>query len=397
MSRIETGKPLIRITDVQQGGGICPDIRLQFVAEPGNNYSFASGTFIQINLIDESGNPIQVTNYSNVGGTITVEIDSDTPIALNGTPLGDIVNWQPISVNVEKEDLSPAPLVGGSGLVGNILTAVVESDTNINVNSSPIGQIENWQTIEVDLEDSGGNPVIPTNINLTGNTLTLEVNAGITPAGVAFQKVDADQYTSYRTGDIGWRLQNGWYDFFNPPNPKAIAELDPAAGLNWWFVLKNPLVVGGVSSTVRFVDVDGLQVFPSANDKDLVVIDKLTGLMYTRTDLLDSTWNNFIDNALAYSIVVDGVTYDDWFGASLYELYSIYNRQSISTNSIIDSATSVTVLAPGGFPWSASTRRNSTTLAYIFRPFESFEQSENKGNTHRQIYVRKAYNLITAP
>jgi hypothetical protein len=33
-------------------------------------------------------------------------------------------------------------------------------------------------------------------------------------------------YTSFRTGDEGWRWQNGWFDYTPPTNPLKVAALD---------------------------------------------------------------------------------------------------------------------------------------------------------------------------
>jgi hypothetical protein len=210
--------------------------------------------------------------------------------------------------------------------------------------------------------------------------------------GVLFKTIEPSQYTSYRTGDEGWRVQNGWFDYTPPTNPAAVAELDFTSA-NALFVLANPLVVNGVSSTTRFVDVNGIQAFSSTGNANLVIIDKLTGLMYTRTVVTGGTWNDAIDAALAYSIVVNSVTYDDWFLYSKLEAQSMWNGQT-------DTQTSVTILTTtsGYDTWVSSTNPGLTTSSYYF------ERNARNLIVLTKIFagvpivaVRNARNLITAP
>jgi hypothetical protein len=51
-------------------------------------------------------------------------------------------------------------------------------DSQINVNSVDRGDVVSVKTIDVNLEDSLGDPVTPTSVGLVGNTLTIEVPSG---------------------------------------------------------------------------------------------------------------------------------------------------------------------------------------------------------------------------
>jgi hypothetical protein len=51
-------------------------------------------------------------------------------------------------------------------------------DSQINVNSVDSGDVVSVKTIDVNLEDSLGAPVVPTSVGLVGNTLTIEVASG---------------------------------------------------------------------------------------------------------------------------------------------------------------------------------------------------------------------------
>jgi hypothetical protein len=217
------------------------------------------------------------------------------------------------------------------------------------------------------------------------------------PSGVLFKTVEPSQYTSYRTGDEGWRVQNGFFDYTPPTNPAAIAELDYTSA-NFFNVLKNNLVVNGVSSKTRFVDVNGVQVFSAVNNVNLVVIDKLTGLMYTRVSTTPFIWDNFIDSALSYSIVVNGVTLDDWFGPSITEINNVLHNYA-SVNSRTDTLTSVLLFGnpTGSSYWSATTDALSSLASMFYATANRQTLSSTKVNTSGVIFVRNARNLITAP
>ena len=66
-------------------------------------------------------------------------------------------------------------------------------DSQINVNSVDRGDVVSVKTIDVNLEDSLGAPVVPTSVGLVSNTLTIEVPTGGTPMNVDFS---ADKLTA---------------------------------------------------------------------------------------------------------------------------------------------------------------------------------------------------------
>lgn len=236
---------------------------------------------------------------------------------------------------------------------------------------------------------------VPTSFTITGRTIDIVVPSGSSPSGVAFQMPKPSQYESYRTGDTGSRFQTGWYDITQPTYPKVYAELDYALS-NGLYLMKNSLIVNGVNSTRRFVDVDGGQTFSATNNKNAVVIDKLSGLMYTRNNQVGSggTWNDMIDQALTYSIVVNGVTYDDWYMADRSEL-----DQAIGGGYLSDPNTSVALFnQANATQWTSATRISSNTNAYYYDivSFTIATLAKATGG-QRTILVRKAHNLITAP
>jgi PKD repeat protein len=71
--------------------------------------------------------------------------------------------------------------------------SLILPDSQINVNSVDSGDVVSVKTIDVNLEDSVGAPVVPTSVGLVGNTLTIEVPSGATPMDVDFS---ADKLTA---------------------------------------------------------------------------------------------------------------------------------------------------------------------------------------------------------
>jgi hypothetical protein len=296
--------------------------------------------------------------------------------------------------SVENSDASYTNSVPSGG-------TLILPDSQINVNGVDEGDVVSVKTIDVNLEDSVGDPVTPTSVGLVGNTLTIEVASGSSPSGVLFKFPVSRQRISYRTGDEGSRVQTGWFDYTPPTNPKTIAELDYTSA-NYNFLLKNNLVVNSVSSKTRFVDVNGVQTFSSTGNANLVLIDKLTGLMVTRNNPLGLlNWDTTIDNALAHSVVVNGVTYDDWYLISLIEIFSIFGYGNDTASvAFQDSATSVNLMSWNtNFMGTATTNFGNTSDHLIWNNNNNQYQAitSAKTLTRFSILVRKAHDLITAP
>jgi hypothetical protein len=277
---------------------------------------------------------------------------------------------------------------------------------DVNFNGTLEGQADTTIPVEVNLTD-GVNPVVPTSVALTGNDLDIVISAPVVPSGVLLQFPTPSQYTSYRTGDVGDRVQNGWFDYTPPSNPAAVAELDYTSA-NYWYLLKNNLVVGGVSNKTRFVDVDGGQTFSATGNKNLILIDKLTGIgIYRPQDnsLLKASWNAAIDDGLSLSIVVNSLTYDSFYLMSGEEFFDCFGF-NIKANNWIDPISSITLLPTTGTGsqlsyLTSSTPILSTTVCLSprftnvgFVDLSTFPKNSING---RPFYIFDARNLITAP
>jgi hypothetical protein len=266
------------------------------------------------------------------------------------------------------------------------------------------GQVSYQSPIYVELQNNVGVPITPTGSTLVGNTLTATL-ATPTPSGVALQFPTPDQYISYATGDIGWRYQNGWFDYVPPSYPAVFAELDYTAGANSWYKLKNPLRVGGVLSTQRFVDINGVQGWGLAGNANVAVIDKLTGLMFTRgfTTWGTANWTTQINNALSYSVVINGNTYSDWYVMSLREANIIFG-QLVTLNNWFDSISGLLITSTinngvNNQVWLANGNIQSLTNFKQVLGFESntpLYTNNFFSDSRNTIRVHKAYNLISA-
>jgi len=270
---------------------------------------------------------------------------------------------------------------------------------DIFVNNTLIGPYDTTDNVNVYLKDTLGATVTPVSSVLVGNDLTITANIP-TPSGVLLKFPIASQTVSYRTGDTGWRFQNGWYNYNPPAYPLKKAELDDTAGLNGFFTLKTALTVGGISSKVRFVDINGQQTFSIAGNANEVVIDKLTGLMFTRnTSTNGQNWNTIIDNAVAYSIALNSVTYSNWYLIGLNDWYSMFGVMG-GFGTFTDPVSGITLISfstgLNRYVRLADSIDASNSWSWNIA-FNSFGNGYSKANTDtaRSVYVHDATNLIS--
>jgi hypothetical protein len=357
------------------------------IAAPDGTVSVRKSDGVEIYSVDVRSNG---TASQNVADSVAVIKDSaNTTLKSENIKATESENIVVNDSSVENSDATYSVSVLAEG-------SLVLPDSQINVNSVDSGDVVSVKTIDVNITD-GVDPVTPTSVGLVGNTLTIEVpSGGGSPSGVLFKTIQATQRISYRTGDEGWRVQNGWFDYTPPAQPAAIADLDYTSTA-YWNLLKDNLVVNGVSSKIRFVDVNGIQAFSSTGSADKVVIDKLTGLMYTRDTIAAATWDNQIDAALAYSITVNSIVYDDWYMGTDKEIINLYHRSSAAASNV-DLNSAVTIIAnTNQLSTATRARSNFGTLCYAINVLLAEITNTSVGNLRQTIYVRNARNLITAP
>jgi hypothetical protein len=322
-------------------------------------------------------------------GTIDIDVFKSTGNDPIGSKQGQF--WR-IGDSVITLNNSAATLISTTNVKATETATIVAPDGAITVNSAAFSSVESNGTENVVVKDTDG--------TLVGSKVGSEwivPKGGTSPSGIGFQFPQYAQRTSYRTGDVGDRVLSGWMDDFPyPDNPIETAELDYTSA-NWWRILKRPLTVNGVSSVNRFVDVNGLMVWGAADNIDFATIDKLSGLMYTRGTPIGAlaNWDTKIDDGLAASLVINGVTYDDWYLASADEFIHLLGLVLSTTGGIYDGAT---LLAGTGQNnnWSSTTNTNSTTQAITYSTTTGNTVLTAKTSTRVGLYVRKAFNLISA-
>lgn len=447
MADIQAGKPLITLLKIGSGSGPATTpitIDGALVSLAGN---VQNGVPIDVNLVDSSGNPVPNGPISQVGNVFNAEIIDVTTVSVNAAPQGSVDNWQNIEIDVD--DKNGNPITPTITKVGNTINLDIAGVTPISVNTVPQGNVDNWDNIEIDVDDKNGNPITPAitkvgntiNLDIAGNT-PFQVNGGASPgvvpnwdlfdirlrdqfggviaptsvsvvgsiitinenvppagSGIAFQIAQGTQYTSYANFDEGWRMQNGWFDYVPPLAPLKRAYLDYTQGANSFYVLGEALTVAGISSTTRFVSITGNQVFTGGTNRDKVLIDKLTGLMMYRVyDQGTAIWTAALNNADAFSVTVDGVTYNDWYLISAAEAMAMFGN--FRGNVWNDPVTGIglTVSWPIGYNHTATTYAEITTQATSYRTHSANGggmYSNAKTNSYPQIFIRKCRNLIS--
>jgi hypothetical protein len=348
------------------------------------------------------GSAIQVVGDSSVEvrNSLNVVVDSgvvkaegsgvfnapDATFTINGD-----ASFSPIpsagAENVLVENTNGTPV---GAFDGNSNSWVIPDQT-IEVNTVNEGSIPSVGTIEIDITD-GTNPVTPNDVTIVGRKVTVEVpSGGGSPSGVQFQFPIPIQRTSYRTGDEGWRVQNGWYDYTPPAMPKVVAELDYTS-TNWADTLSSPLIVNGVSSTDRFVDAFGAKIAGSAS----VVIDKLQGVAFTRTVINKANWNAAIDDALTYSITVNSITFSDWYLIGLNDILPTTRMEAgVAFTQLIDLSASLLFFSTNVYTATTNPANTSQMWHVVFsgRNYTAIDKTFGIS----AIYVHDAKNLITAP
>jgi hypothetical protein len=209
------------------------------------------------------------------------------------------------------------------------ITARPCPDTDLEINGVNEGSFTAGTIIDLQLTD-GVNPVTPDAVSVVGNTVTIEVPAGVPQAGRELMKTG--QTTSYRTGDDGDLQEGRAVDFLT---------LD----------YTNPF-----GNTNRFTDELGGTTYTNNIVIDWSTYNNVTGkvLGWRRVSLGTLNWNTAIDNSLALSV---GTFTSGWRLANNIEINSIANW----------GLTSVHNYAPFNINtemWSSTTYATSTSSAW---------------------------------
>jgi PKD repeat protein len=176
------------------------------LAEGTDSYNVGDSSAV---LKDEDGNVLSTTPIKATESKDIVAPNGD--VSVNSVAFNDVLSGGTLNIQVRKStgnDLIGSKQgqywrIGDSTITNSDSTYDVDvkateslslPDSQINVNSVDSGDVVSVKTIDVNLEDSLGAPVVPTSVGLVGNTLTIEVPSGATPMNVDFS---ADKLTAF--------------------------------------------------------------------------------------------------------------------------------------------------------------------------------------------------------
>jgi len=274
-------------------------------------------------------------------------------------------------------------------------TPATSLSQDLYLNNNNEGSVSYQLPINVNIRDTFGNFITPLSVNKTGNVLDATMSIP-NPNGVALQFPNPSHGASSNVGDVGWRSQNGWFDYVPPSYPEKYARLNSSLGANQWYQLLTNLTVNGVSNNNRFVDLSGIQGWAALNNLNLAVLDKLTGLMWTRSNLGVSQYATVISDALSYSVTINGNTYSDWYVPSMYELIQFFGTYQ-PNGAWNDPLTGLTIFPQSGLYWSSDRGSYGVPVQVSYAADgHSYGNITNLADQYARIYIHKAYNLISA-
>jgi hypothetical protein len=133
-----------------------------------------------------------------------------------------------------------------------------------------------------------------------------------------------------------------------------------------------------------------------------MVVDKFSGLGIYRGNLATTySWNGAIDAAVALSVVINGITYDEWYLITVEEYVKLlYGRGN--NGAMVDAVTSVNVLNMAAATYVMSDTWSSDTFyRRIWRDDAGNNilsvQFPNVGGFYALFITKQTMSLITAP
>ena len=226
---------------------------------------------------------------------------------------------------------------------------LVLPDTDLEVNGNLEGQVVSVQTVDIQLSD-GVAPVVPTLVNLVGNTVNIEVPAAVSRSTAKLMKTG--QTTSYRTGDDGDIEAGRNVDFL------TLAENNPFGNTN------------------RFTDELGTQTYTNDIVIDWSTYDGSTVLGYRRTrNGANVTWDQAIDGALAVSI---GTFTTGWRLPNINEINNLLNWTTLGINYSPLNIGLNTIISL----WTSTTNPAGTTTAYRLSNLNIYSAASKTGGSN---------------
>ena len=243
------------------------------------------------NILAEASENITINNSTvNIRDTAANLLHS-VSVRAEATTTQDIAD-----TTVENSDASYSVNVLAEG-------SLTLPDSQINVNSVDSGDVVSVKTIDVNLEDSLGAPVVPTSVGLVGNTLTIEVPSGATPMNVDFS---ADKLTALIAENItftdlsdqtpthwSWRFSDGTTSLVQNP-VKSFTTL----GFKNITLMAGKVGSGGVIIKNSYIeitgDADALAFFARVNAAGGTLTSTEEAAIYALVGQLktDGIWNS---------------------------------------------------------------------------------------------------------
>lgn len=179
--------------------------------------------------------------------------------------------------------------------------------------------------------------------------------------GIRYARVTACEIASSVTGDFGWCVQNGRYDWTDNLTPAYVQTLDLTATSEEFYRLKYDNEFG---NKYRFTDISGnpapngrLNFTKTAGNTEYI-IDHLTGNGFYTLQLTAATWANH----MTFISTATTLGFDDWLPVTRNIAFSSVEPQSYIYG-LTDSLFGGTITANH---WFGETRTNSTSNAFRY-------------------------------
>jgi hypothetical protein len=299
------------------------------LAEDTDSYNVGDSSAV---LKDEDGNVLSTTSIKATESEDIVAPNGD--VSVNSVAFDDVLSGGTLNIEVLKSTGNDQIgskqgqywRIGDSKITNfdssyDVDVKATESlslpDSQINVNGVDEGDVVSVKTIDVNLEDSLGAPVVPTSVGLVGNTLTIEVPSSAPPSTGDFL---------VRFFDIdGTILKEEWVDTGLDATAPTDPDYDPTYltfdGWNNDFTnIQHDLDVGAIYDTIdgktylflRITNTTGLQPTLAFNKADTNTLTIDWG--DTTSDTTSSNGNINITKTTAYSAIGDYIVTLDCLG-----------------------------------------------------------------------------------
>lgn len=229
----------------------------------------------------------------------------------------------------------------------------------------------------------------------------VKASGGITPSGIGYRRVIPTMNVSSRTGDVGWHIQNGTFDYSSDTNtPEYIQSLDYAtygyANDSGFYHLTNNNAFGNkyrFTNSIGGAASDGGMLWTAADFTgalDGYVIDHLTGIGYDILLTYNNNWNNCIDQIAASTYG----GYSDWFPISFQHLFNLSNDSYLLTSTTSGQANFMAYAGSSyQYIWAAGeTAANANANSFRFQTTTGVISNVGKTSaSYRMVAARNHY------